>query len=144
MENTRLIFCQKHQDEINKRLSSLGNLVANILGKFDAIATRVEQFYTNKVVPSGKTVPNYNLLVADIASKKDAVNSALLSAQTDIKGFSCTANDPKGQIILFRTDMQNVKKALQNYKTSIKNLIVAVKSVTGETGNESTGSGKLK
>ena len=133
LEGNRLQFCENHQDEISTRLSSLSGLVANILGKFDAIATRVEEFYTTKVVPTGKTVSNYDALLADIKVKKDAVNTALSNSQSDINGFSCNADNPKGQIKLFGTDMQTVHKALQDYRTSIKNLIVAVMSVVGSS-----------
>ncbi len=135
LEDKRLKFCQNHEGEIKIRLVSLGNLVANMLGKFDAIAQRVEDYYNNKVVPSGKTVPNYSTLVADIASKKAAVQTALTAAQSDVAGFTCTSDNPKGQLTQYRTDMQTVKKALQDYRTSIKNLIVAVRSVVGETEN---------
>lgn len=136
LEGERLQFCENHQDEINTRLTSLGSLVANILGKFDAIAARVEEFYTTKVVPTGKTVSNYDALLSDIKAKKDAVSTALSNSQSDINGFSCNTDNPKGQIRLFGTDMQIVHKALQDYRTSIKNLIVAVMSVVG-TGESS-------
>lgn len=132
LEAKRLEFCEKHQDEIKKRSDTLMSLVSNMLGKFDAIATKVEDFYKNKVVPSGKTVPNYDALVADIASKKAAVSTALNNSQTDVAGFSCTGANPKGQITQFRTDMQAVKTALHDYRTSIKNLIEAVRGVVGE------------
>lgn len=136
LEGKRLEFCENHQEEVDTRLNSLGRLVANILGKFDAIAARVQQFYTTKVLPSGKTVANYDALIADIAAKKAAVNTALSNTQADINGFDCNADNPKGQIRLFRTDMQAVKEALHDYRTSIKNLIVAVKSVIGEDESE--------
>lgn len=141
LEGERFRFCQEHEEEVNTRVTSLGDLVANMLGKFDAIATRVEQFYTNVVVPSGKTVPNYAALVADIASKRAAAVTALTNSQADVKGFTCTANNPKGQIKEFRVDMQSVKQALQDYRTSIKNLIVAVMSIVGETEGSPQGSG---
>jgi hypothetical protein len=54
------------------------------------------------------------------------------TAQTNSTNFSCDGNDPKGLLTQFRTDMQTVKQALHDYRTSIKNLIVAVRSVTGE------------
>lgn len=130
LNKVRLNACQKHEDEINTRLTTLGNLVANILGKFDAIAARVEQFYLTKVLPSGKTVSNYDALVADIQIKKDAANTALTNAQADVKGFNCIGDNPKGQLTIFRTDMQKVKKALQDYRISIKNLIIAVQGVS--------------
>lgn len=131
LENNRLKSCQNHEIEINTRLVSLGKLVANMFAKFEAIAGRVEAYYSNKVVPSGKTVLNYSTLVADIATQKAAVNTALTNAQNDVADFSCTSDNPKGQLTQYRVDMQVVKKALHDYRTSIKNLIVAVHSVTG-------------
>ncbi len=100
--------------------------------KFDVIAKRVEDYYTSKVVPSGKTVANYASLVADIQTKKGAVQTALTQAQTNAASFACTSDDPKGQMTQFKDDMRTVKAALKDYRTSIKNLIVAVRSVTGE------------
>jgi peptidoglycan hydrolase CwlO-like protein len=132
LNDFRLKFCEKHHDEITNRSESLSKLVTNMLTKFDLIAGRVEEYYTTKVVPTGKVVTNYDALVADIAAKKTQVQTDLAAAQSDVSGFSCTGDNPKGQITQYRTDMQLVKKDLQAYRTSIKNLIVAVKSVTGE------------
>lgn len=138
LKDNRLKMCQKGEKEINTRLTNTEKLVNEILAKLDTIAQRVQEFYNNKIVPSGKTVPNYSTLVADIASKKTAVQTALANAKNDVSGFSCTADNPKGQITQFKTDMQSVKKALQDYKTSIKKLTVAVKSVVGvRTGEKS-------
>lgn len=135
LTNIRLKFCQNHEDEIKTRVTSLNKLVVGMIATFDAIAARVEDFYTNKVIPSGKTVPNYKELTDAITAKKAAVTTAMTNAQNDVSTFNCTSDNPKGELNLFRTDMQAVKKALQDYRTSIKNLIVAVKSVTGETNS---------
>jgi len=77
----KLRACQAKENSINKRLTSLNNLVVNMESKFDSIANRVEIYYTTKVIPSGKTVSNYNFLVADIQTKKTAVQTALTKAQ---------------------------------------------------------------
>ncbi len=131
LEEKRLKFCQVHEKEIEERHNSLDNLSSRMLSVFDEIAKRVEDFYTNKLVPSGKSLPSYNALVADIASKRAAVQTALNNTQNDISGFSCTADNPKAQITQYRLDMQVVKKALQDYRTSIKNLIVAIRTLVG-------------
>ena len=107
--------------------------------KFDAIAQRVETYYTSKVVPSGKTVANYDNLVADVQSKKAAIKTALSEAQNGVENFACSADDPKAQLKQFRVNMQAVKSALKEYRTSIKNLIVAVRSVVGTTEKASAG-----
>ncbi len=129
----KLRVCQAREGAIKKRASYITRLAINMEGKFDKHAQRVEDYYTLKVVPSGKTVANYDSLVADIDAKKATVAAALSTAQNDANNFSCTGDDPKGQLTQFRKDMQAVKKALKDYRTSIKNLIVAVRSVTGTT-----------
>lgn len=128
--------CQSGEASIKKRTTSLVNLVENMESKFTSIAGRVENYYITKLVPAGKTVANYDTLVADIAVKKAAVSTLLTSAQNDVASFSCTSNDPKGDMAKFRVDMQNVKKALKDYRTSIKSLIVAVRTVNGEKVEE--------
>lgn len=106
--------------------------------KFDAIAQRVEDYYTNTVVPSGKTVANYANLVSDIQAEKAAVQAPVTQAQNNANSFSCTSNDPKETLTQFRKDMQAVQQALKDYRTSIKNLIVAVHSVTGTENSSSS------
>ncbi|MBI3397376.1 hypothetical protein HY045_02780 [Candidatus Woesebacteria bacterium] len=131
--DAKLKACQARENAIKTRSTHLGQLATTMEEKFDAIAKRVEEYYTTKVVPSGKTVSDYDALVADIQTKKTAVQTALTQAQADSTGFSCTGDDPKGQMTLFRKDMQAVIQALKDYRTSIKSLIVAVHSVTGTT-----------
>jgi hypothetical protein len=59
--------------------------------KFDSIAQRVKDFYTNTLVPSGKTLPNYDALVADIQAKKDVVTQDLADAQAKVDAFPAQA-----------------------------------------------------
>lgn len=138
----KLRACQAKEDSIKNRFARLNNLATNMESKFDSIASRVEDYYTTKVVPSGKTVSNYDSLVSDIQTKKVAVQTALTTAQTNSSNFTCTGDDPKGQLTQFRKDMQDVKSALKEYRISIKNLIVAVHSVKGTTESENAGSPK--
>lgn len=133
LTEAKLKSCQARENSINKRSSQLVKMATNMLEKFDAIAGRVKTYYTEKVVSSGKTVTNYDSLVTDIQTKKTAVQTALSTTQTNVATFTCKGEDPKGQLTQFRTDMQTVKTALKDYRTSVKNLIVAVRSVTGET-----------
>ena len=142
LTEAKLRACQAREDAIKKRASYLTQLATNMESNFDKHTQRVEEYYTSKVVPSGKTVANYDSLVADIQTKKTAVQAALTTAQNDANNFSCAGNDPKAQLTQFRKDMQAVKKALKDYRTSIKNLIVAVRSVTGATERENKGSPK--
>jgi len=128
----KLKTCQVRERNIKTRLDSLIRLVTNQETKFDAIATRVENRYTQKLVPKGKTLGSYDALVADIGAKKAAVDAALNVAKNDVASFSCTASDPKAQLTQHRKDMQAVKAALKDYRKSVRNLVVAVRTLAGE------------
>lgn len=133
LDQKKLKVCQVKEINIKNRLDSLTKLVANQEDKFASIAARVQNHYTTKLVPEGKTIANYDELVADIATKKAAVDAALTSAKTNASTFSCTADDPKGLLITFRKDMQSVKSALKDYRKSVRNLIVAVRGEKAKT-----------
>ena len=133
LTEAKLKACQAREKAIKKRTEQLMKLATTMQEKFDAIAERVKEYYTSKVVPSGKTVANYDSLVADIQFKKEAVQTVLVTAQENAGSFACDGNDPKGQLAQFKDDMRAVKSALKDYRTSIKNLIVAVRSVIGTT-----------
>lgn len=143
LQDAKLKACQARENAIKQRSSSLTKLVTTMEEKFDRIEKRVEDYYNSKVAPSGKTVSNYANLISDIQTKKAAVPAALTKAQNDATDFSCISDNPKAQMTQFRVDMQSAKAALKDYRTSIKNLIVAVHSVTGETNRspESSKSG---
>lgn len=125
--------CEPRANAIKKRMGQLVKLATTMQEKFDAIAARVETYYADTVLPSGKTVTNYTTLVNDIALKKNGVQDALTKTQIDVNNFNCTTGNPKTLFNQFRLDMQTTKTALKNYRTTIKNLIVAVRSVTGES-----------
>jgi hypothetical protein len=133
--------CENKKESITKRSESLIKMATNMQEKFGSIESRVEKYYTDKVQPSGKTVNNYDMLVKEIELKKSAVELALTAAEKDAALFTCETK-PKEQLMKFRDDMQTVKKALKEYRTSIKNLIVAVHGVTGDENKEGSESAK--
>lgn len=141
-ESGSIHACQARENNVKTRMAHLTQLAKMMQEKFDQHVMRVENYYTNKVLPSGKTVANYDSLVGDIQAKKALVQAALTTAQTDVTQFNCSQVNPKAQVTQFKQDMQAVKKALKNYRISIKNLIVSVHSVTGAQNREGTGSSK--
>jgi hypothetical protein len=138
----RLRVCLNRQDQLLKRSEQLADNAANSQEKFDAIAGRVKDFYTSRVIPSGKTVANYNSLVGNIDVKKTAVQAAVTKARGDLTLFSCAGADPKGQMMSFKDDMMAVRQKLQDYRGSVKDLIVAVHSVTGREKSASNSASK--
>ena len=66
--------------------------------------------------------------MADVAAHEAAVNDALANSQSGISSFDCDATDPKGRLDNFKVDMKAVIVALKEYRTSIVNLLVAVRT----------------
>jgi peptidoglycan hydrolase CwlO-like protein len=132
LANGPLEACQAHEAVLKTRLKSLLRFSQNMLDVFDKISTRVQTFYKDHVLAEGKTVENYDALISDIQTKQAKVQDDLKTAQNDADSFDCTGIDPRTHLTQFRLDMQEVKTSLKEYRTSIKNLIVAVRGVAAE------------
>ena len=125
--------CQARESGIKTRMTQLTKLTANMETTFDRIAEKVKTYYTETVLPSGNTAPDYDILISDIAAKKALIQTELSKASTAIETFSCTSGgDPKTLMNQYQINMRAVKTALKNYRTSIVNLIVAVRTVSKE------------
>ncbi len=125
--------CQAHERNIQRRSAHLARLADNMLQVFARIAERVAAFYTTVLVPGGQTLANYDALLSDIAAKKALVEAAITTAQDAAASFTCEVEDPKAVLRQFRQDMRGVKRALHDYRKSVRNLIVAVRSLAGKT-----------
>ena len=132
LEEAKLRVCKAHEAAIKKRSDQMAERAVKMENKFADIASKVETYYTAKLVPAGKTVANYDALKTDIATKKAVVDTAVAAAKTDVSSFSCDANAPKEAMGTFRKDMQSVDKALKAYRTSIKNLTKALHKAAGD------------
>jgi len=119
--------CEARESSIKTRMSNLDRMANKMLEKFDSIASRVKTYY----LASGKTVSNYDALVASVATKRSAVDTALAAARADVDTFNCDVQNPRSHMTKYLEHMKTVKAALKDYRTAIKNLIVAVRSVTG-------------
>lgn len=129
LTEVRLKACQVKEEAVKKQLTQLTKMATNMLDVFDKIATKVKDYYTNTVLPSGKSVPSYNTLVSDIQAKRTVVDTALAKAKTEADTFTCSGDNPKGILSEFHTNMRTVKDALKSYRTSINKLIVAIRTV---------------
>ncbi len=135
LQEGKLRACQAISSSVTTRSTHLVDLVTRMEKTFTSIADGVEQYYLTKVVPTGTILPNYDALVADITTKENAIAPLVEAAQADATGFSCTGNNPAAQLTQYRTDMQGVLKGLQDYRTSIKNLIVAVHTLPSKSAS---------
>lgn len=122
----QLKACQNRETAINNIMSRIDTRAQNQLTLFSTIATRVENFYTSK----GKSASNYAALTGAIDAAKTQAQADLSSLQGN-STFSCTANNPKETVTAFQSYLKTEITDLQNYRTAVKNLIVAVAQANG-------------
>ncbi len=130
----KLKVCEHRQKSIATTMSRIADRGQKQLDLFTTIATKTEAFYTSK----GKTLTNYQALVADVTAKQAAAKTTVDTIKADSASFSCSSTDPQASIATFKSALQSEIQALKDYKTSVKNLIVGVKSVQSTTTTSST------
>lgn len=125
-----LASCLARQNTIKNRMTSLMTVTTNVEKQIDVISQKTVDYYNDTIVPSGKTLPNYNSLISNIQTKKDMIQAAFSTAQTDSNNFNCSSGDPKLLLAQYRLNMQTVKRSLREYRTAVKTLVTAVKAVS--------------
>ena len=137
-QQAKMRICQQRQANVTKIMSNITTRVNNQLTLFNKIATNVENFYNSS--NSKHTVTNYAALVQNInQAKLQALND---QSNLDVNAsFSCSSNNPKGMVTTFQGYMKTEISDLGNYRTSIKNLIVAVAKANGLTIRNTNSSG---
>jgi hypothetical protein len=124
LDAAKLKSCQNREKSINNRLQNIAARGQRQMGVFDKIATRVEQFATDKNAKPA----NYDDLVNAVNTQKTAAQAAVDKIKGDSVSFKCDGTDPKGSLEVFKTDLKAETSALKSYRTSVKNLIVGVKT----------------
>ncbi|MDB5187187.1 MAG: hypothetical protein JWM07_659 [Candidatus Saccharibacteria bacterium] len=122
---TKLQICKDRKAHIDTRVTRISERATKHLALFDSIAERVQAFYVTK----GNTLENYDELVADMGAKKAAAETAVEALEAQKGGFDCEGTNPKSAITTYKTTLLDTIAVLKEYRTSVKNLIVGVKSV---------------
>lgn len=135
LEARKQKICENRSEKIKNRSERLANRAEKQLNNFTAIAERVDKFYLNKLVPKGVTVSNYDVLKADIETRKQEVKDAIEAAKAAAVSFDCSGDDPKGQLGSYRDEMKDAIAALKDFRISIKNFIVAVRTAAAKANN---------
>lgn len=137
LEGIKLRTCENRERVINNMLDRIAKRGERRLNVYNAIAERVQEFYTKK----GLSLSNYAELVADVDAKKAAARTLVDQIKAEEVDFTCDGLDPRGAAASFKEDLKAEIKALHDYQQSIKDLIVAVKTAISESNqNNSDGS----
>lgn len=135
LEGAKLKACEAREKRITQTMEQMSKRGTHHIEVFSKISDRVQAFYTEK----GRTVENYEALVADVAAKKQAAEQAVANAQAVGSVFSCDSDSPKIASLEFREAHKTQVAALKEYRTAVKNLITAVKSAQSQAAAKTEG-----
>lgn len=127
--NAKQKVCTNRETEIKNVLTQVSTRATNHIAVLNKIADRTKEFYVTK----GKTLANYDQLVADVDAKKAAAEQSVTNLKAIAEVFTCNVDNPQASIQAVRDALHAKRDAMQAYRESVKNLIVGVKSVQGET-----------
>ena len=128
LSQIKLKVCEKREASIQKRSTRLVAKAENIQKRFDRIIEKVDIYYIDVLLLKDIEVENYDELLANVEENRIAAATKLGAAESTASNFTCEGEDPKAQVKQLRTDMKAVISALQGYKKSVVNLIVAVRT----------------
>lgn len=122
LDEAKKRVCEKRVVQIKRTVGQAAQQGEKHLAVFDTISDRVQQFYLDKKL----NVTNYDALVKEVEAKRANV-VALIAKTKDLK-FECTDENATGKAEALKNTINALHAALKEYRTSIKNLIVAVKT----------------
>jgi hypothetical protein len=129
--------CVQRQKSLDRRTTNYAAAAQRHLDTFNKIFTKVQTFHDSKKL----SVTNYDTLVAAATAKQTAAQSAVDALKAlDVK-IDCTQPDPASTVATVKTAVSNARTALQDYRKSIKDLVVALKGASTAQDKDTTNGG---
>lgn len=127
LSENRLKVCENRQATINKIIANSATQSEKHLAVFQKIEDRVVTFYEEKTL----SLDTYDTLLATVDEKEAAAIAAIdLAKETT---FSCDDADATNPGSLARELVKSEHTALKEYRTAIKDLLVAIKTTAAQS-----------
>jgi hypothetical protein len=126
--------CEARKASFQTRLENLVERSDTHLSVLDKILERVKSFKTSKAL----SVANYDQLVASAEAKKEVVRDLQSAAsQKAAEDFACDRTTALEGVQTFKDILKQQIESMKEYKTAVKDLIVAVKTAAKAARSES-------
>lgn len=132
LDQTKLKVCEKRLTNIKKIMSNIQERATRQIDVFTKISERTQKFYVDKQY----STQNYDSLVAAVNDKKTATESVVADVAAFGADFTCSGDNAGSFKADVKAQLQAQNDALKDYKTAVKNLIVAVKSANSNDKQE--------
>ena len=122
--------CTAREANLNKKIANYNTRATKALAKYDSVFTKLQAFQATENL----TVPTYDALVTEANAKKDAATAAVNALAAVSVDIDCTSEDPAASVLTVKTAVETAKSSLKEYRTSVKNVLVAL--MTAKSGND--------
>lgn len=124
LQNEELKACQNRERPINAIMARMSDRSAKQLELFTTISERTQRYYEE----SNLSVDNYETLLNQVETHKLLAEDAVAATHSASFGFECENLNPEDVTTTFKQHVQTQNTLLQNYRTAIKNMIVAIQT----------------
>lgn len=129
--------CENRKADIDRRSDNFTTAAQRHLDVFNDIFTKLQAYHDKK----NPNVSNYDTLVADATAKQTAATSAVAALKGLDVNIDCSSADPASTVANIKVAVQNARQTLGEYRTALKNLVVALKTATTTSANTSNTEG---
>lgn len=121
-DKARMARCEQKKSKIQEKYSALQDRTTRAGGRIQERLERAKAFASQK----GLTVPNGDVLVADITSKRQVVEASADAIRDVAESFNCQDDNAKEQAELIRAEVQVFRTSIKAYRQSVKAYFSAV------------------
>lgn len=129
--------CDAHKAELTTRQQNYAASGQKHLDVFNSIYAKVVAFQTKNQLSAS----NYDSLKATADAKQAAAQAAVTALGSQSITIDCTSTDPAANVATLKTAVATARQALQDYRTAIKNVVVALQTAKDSTASTGSNTG---
>jgi hypothetical protein len=127
--------CEVRAANINRKADKYAAQAQKHLDVFNKIFTKVQNFHDDKNL----NVDGYDALLATATAKQTDAQTAVDALKAVDVDIDCTQSDPASAVATLKAATKNARSALHEYRTAIKDLVVAMKGAsTAQSSDDSS------
>jgi hypothetical protein len=121
--------CAQIKNAVDRKLAAFDNSATKHLTRLDGVFTKLQDYQTANNLP----VSNYDALVAAATAKQTTATEAVDALHQVGTTLDCSSSDPAAMLAAAKTAAKTARDALKDYRTSLKNIVVALAQAKGDS-----------
>ncbi len=129
--------CEHIQKAVNNKLSAFNNSADKYLTRLDDVFTKLQDYQST----NNLSVSDYDSLVTTATEQQSAATLAVQTLKDAGTTLDCTDSDPATMLTAAKNAASDARDALKAYRTSLKDIVVALAQSKDTATDDSTDGG---